>query len=183
MTTTVKNFIGIPVDMDELHHGRGRATEQLGQEEFRELITPVLEAGVSVRWDQYTPYFNDGDVCEFTIYSPRFHTDDIDEDSDQGEYDDGYVFLYDVRIEGGEEVKHQEERVLDSNRWNGYRMVYSEVKTGRVFDKHPAYHAMKEFSHAMDQGKFESLLYETFGDHALITVSADGIVKEFYDHE
>lgn len=36
-------------------------------------IVPSLTA---VRWDQYTPYFNDGDTCEFSVHSPEYQLDE-----------------------------------------------------------------------------------------------------------
>lgn len=41
----------------------------------------------SFKWDQYTPYFNDGDTCYFIRYKTavRFNTK-VDEDYDEEEY-------------------------------------------------------------------------------------------------
>lgn len=41
------------------------------KESFKQFfeINPSITAVV---WDQYTPYFNDGDTCEFTVYDPSF---------------------------------------------------------------------------------------------------------------
>jgi len=45
--------------------------QQQFKDSFKELVPklfenfPLLE---SVQWDQYTPYFNDGDTCEFSIH-------------------------------------------------------------------------------------------------------------------
>lgn len=46
---------------------------------------PELEA---VKWTQYTPYFNDGDACEFSVNEPRFRTTGAPEDV--GYYEDGF---------------------------------------------------------------------------------------------
>lgn len=47
---------------------RKELTDQL-RKEFPALLAPLFEKypGVkNVRWTQYTPYFNDGDTCEFS---------------------------------------------------------------------------------------------------------------------
>lgn len=51
----------------------------------------------SFRWNQYTPYFNDGDVCYFNRYQTevRFNTK-VDEDYDEEEY---------IHYSGNKEIK------------------------------------------------------------------------------
>jgi len=55
---------------DEFRKTSDRASAQISQVLVRSFNSvfvkhPILE---SVRWTQYTPYFNDGDVCEFGVY-------------------------------------------------------------------------------------------------------------------
>ena len=53
------------------------ASKQLG-DSIKDLIrnTPGVEA---VQWDQHTPYFNDGEPCEFIRYDFQFKLDGQDE--------------------------------------------------------------------------------------------------------
>ncbi len=46
---------------------------------------PELKA---VRWQQYTPYFNDGDACVFNVRELYFQVDGTPEDA--GDYGDGF---------------------------------------------------------------------------------------------
>lgn len=50
---------------------------------------------VAVRWAQYTPYFNDGDACHFTLHQVylKFSSDvePNQEDGDIEDEDDGFV--------------------------------------------------------------------------------------------
>lgn len=48
----------------------------------------------AVRWRQYTPYFNDGDACEFSVHEMRVRFGD---DNESGDYEDGFVESWDVR--------------------------------------------------------------------------------------
>mgnify|MGYP001569417103 CR=1 FL=1 len=74
-----------------------KARIEEGKKEFKELFTEFFEAYPEVtalRWRQYTPYFNDGDSCEFSI-GELFATAhpikaDGDTESEDGDYDDGY---------------------------------------------------------------------------------------------
>jgi hypothetical protein len=42
----------------------------------------------SIRWNQYTPYFNDGDPCVFSVKDLYYKPEGGDEDG--GDYEDGY---------------------------------------------------------------------------------------------
>lgn len=57
---------------------------------------PTVEA---IRWEQYTPYFNDGDACEFGVNdfvvkmaNPAEGSEEDEDDSDDDEDDDGFVY-------------------------------------------------------------------------------------------
>lgn len=54
----------------------------------REVFEKVPEVQ-SIRWQQYTPYFNDGDACEFSVNDPSYKFDGVDEEA--GDYGDGYI--------------------------------------------------------------------------------------------
>jgi hypothetical protein len=58
----------IKAEMAAFDAKRKELTEQL-KNDFPALLAPLFEKypGVkNVRWTQYTPYFNDGDACEFS---------------------------------------------------------------------------------------------------------------------
>lgn len=43
---------------------------------FKEALDDVLKTGISkIKWRQYTPYFNDGEACVFTVHEPIFYID------------------------------------------------------------------------------------------------------------
>lgn len=181
MSTKITNFMGIPIEHDGISKTRHDSTAQWDGSKLEELLRPVLEAGVTVRWSQYTPYFNDGEVCEFSVGEPRFHTADMEEES--GDYGDGYLNTFDVKLKGGKEVTYERRQRDKPNSWGYTSYEYVEVPTGREFPKHPAFDLMEAFESAMNRGHFEELLYDVFGDHAVVTVTAEKVVKEFYDHE
>jgi hypothetical protein len=90
-----KNFLGIPVvgDIEE-------ADKRPNQKPVEEL-SPYLEAVFAddsieaIRWEQYTPYFNDGDPCVFGICEPRFALKDEAPNADESDYGDEFFSLYD----------------------------------------------------------------------------------------
>lgn len=76
----------------EFDEKRQELTAQL-KKDFPALLAPLFEKypGVkNVRWTQYTPYFNDGDACEFSSnagYADLNYDgyEDQDEDEDESE--------------------------------------------------------------------------------------------------
>lgn len=53
-----------------------------------------------IRWAQYTPYFNDGDSCEFIVGDIYFRLENSPEDA--GDYRDGFQHTYDIKKVLGE---------------------------------------------------------------------------------
>lgn len=54
----------------------------------------------SLRWTQYTPFFNDGDPCVFGVHGLTFKAEgaadeEETEDAEETEYGDGYLCEYD----------------------------------------------------------------------------------------
>ncbi len=52
-----------------------------------------LPASVNaVRWTQYSPHFNDGEPCTFSVNEPYFDVEGVDEDSEgwYSDYEDGF---------------------------------------------------------------------------------------------
>lgn len=49
-----------------------QTVSEQGKEFLKELFQPLFDTGLieKVHWVQYTPYFNDGDACEFGVNEP-----------------------------------------------------------------------------------------------------------------
>lgn len=64
--------------------------EQWTAEQFLSVVDDILAVpGVdSIRWRQYTPYFNDGEPCEFSVHDVQVKL--VDGDPEGGDYEDGY---------------------------------------------------------------------------------------------
>lgn len=126
----------------EFHKGLGRLFETY----------PQIE---TIRWNQYTPYFNDGDVCEFSV--------NVDPD-------------YGLTINGTERDEFCEfDKVEDSNTWSGYR--YDRRITNP--DMYNLFEPVSDFLSAFG----EDYMKQAFGDHAEITIDRQGVTVERYDHD
>lgn len=135
-----------------------KAASDLLQSEFKKVIvmffTHCPEVNV-IKWTQYTPYFNDGDTCEFSVNDPVFsNTTDVENLSVYGEY-------------GGDDAD-----------------VWCECGSRRMNDApahlHEYIRALDKF---LLSKELESVMKDVFGDHATVTVTREGIEVEEYDHD
>ena len=116
----------------------------------------------SVSWNQYTPYFNDGDTCQFSSNTDYLKVN--------GEYAEEFNTLNPVIVE-------------NYGTWNREKRVYE----GRVEKPNPNYN--KTLSDAVDKmseflGIFDDDFYKSqFGDHVTVTITDNGVDSEDYDHE
>lgn len=171
-----KTVLGLPVHGEPIFN-RTPPGDQWGEEEFSRLLRPLIESDdiAAIRWTQFTPYFNDGDVCEFSLGDVSFKVDPDDDES--GDNGDGFLDAWDAAIKGGQETRYvrgpaRDHWGLPETRWEPH---------GPVYPQHPQYEAMKEFNDHM--WRFESYLYDLFGDHAAVTVHKDRIEVEYYEHD
>jgi len=76
------------------------AVRSVGKDDFWDLFKPLFEKYpfvVAVKWKQFTPYFNDGDVCRFSVREMFFKLQDTAEDA--GDYEDGFDYSYGLKGE------------------------------------------------------------------------------------
>lgn len=165
MTT---NFLGIPVHGD-ITRGATR-TEQKPIEDLQPILQAVLDDPTIVEfgWRQYTPYFNDGEPCEFGVSGTWVRTT-ADKDAEEDELEMwGHRSLGEVTTEWAENP--------DTGR---------REKSGETYEgpDRARYDRCKALEKAVEGGAFEHVLLEAFGDHAEVTVRRTGIEVEFYSHD
>lgn len=167
---SARNFLGIPVQGD-ITRGEFRV-EQKPIEELQPILQAVLDDPTIVEfgWRQYTPYFNDGDPCTFSVHGTWVRTT-ADEDADEYELE-----MWSHRslgeIKGGEWVS-------DPDRPGRNKRVGAQYEG----PDEARYQRCKALESAIEGGAFEDVLLDAFGDHANVTVRRDGIEVEFYDHD
>lgn len=173
-----RNFLGIPIEGD-VYQSRSNS-RQRPVEELQPLLRAVLDDPTvyDFGWRQYTPYFNDGDTCEFGIHgmwlrtvedAERFTANDEDEnDFDVWEYEigSGHPSL-------GREYSRWDHEVTQGRRLEG---EYEGPDKAR-------YERCCALSRAIEGGEFKNVLYNLFGDHASITFRKDKIVVDEYSHD
>ena len=161
-TETPTTIEGRPIT-GEISKGDGRSAEQWDAPKFLEMLDAVLNVpGVlSVMWRQYTPYFNDGDVCEFSAYGfaveitdpPAGHEPDYERYDNDSDTDHPYFDTY----------------------------TFYDYVDGVRTPNHPVFEPLSALGDASDH--FLTVLYDHFGDHAIVTATRDGFTVETYEHD
>lgn len=168
MTDDLKIDRPISGDISRTHHN---TAVQYTPAEFLAEIDRALETpGVrGLVWEQYTPYFNDGEPCEFSVREVRaLLEDDNGEHDDELEYGEGWSSydVYDYRNNGASPWSGE----LDKVDWK----TLPGGADGRT---------IYELLHTFKTASWEDVAQTNFGDHAQVTATADGFSVEYYDHE
>lgn len=152
-----KEAFGLPISGDVNYYNDNVTVEQWPIERLQPYISAMLqdEDVVKFGWVQYTPYFNDGEACNFGIHGVFAVTTDTQAKTKE------YEFF-------GEE---------EFNRWD------HEIRSYAYGDspKSPEHHI--QFMEQIESGHYHQALEKTFGDPAVVTITREGIDLEYYSHD
>ena len=142
------------------------------QELFKETTKEFFEKNPSVTaiiWTQYTPYFNDGDSCEFSVGKPYFtnaNEEQMEDITSCGEYEgeDDNVWSETDWIFCGDSsyAKHRREQ-----------MNFEGVDPASI----------DRFSTLIQSDDMEDVMAEMFSNHVRIVATRDGFEVDDYDHD
>jgi hypothetical protein len=133
---------------------------------------------LSVSWNQYTPYWNDGDTCEFSA-----NTDYVTIETDK---ELGTEFTALASCDDEEELK-------TSWRLSGVSInslgIYWDKKS-KAYKNDPAFpptltplrDTLQQIYHLLDCMEDDGLR-DAFGDHAQVTIRRTGITTKEFEHE
>lgn len=154
-----KTFMGLPVE------GSIGNWSPIPQSPIEELYVYFKNAfdhdGVkAIMWEQYTPGWNDGEPCEFSIRDPKVTTNKV---------------VADAWINGTE--PDMSEAYPDRTGDNDY---YDEWEF-ESYSGHPDGEHVNKISIPVADGRFEDALRAKFGNDIKIIVTVDRVVTEEYD--
>lgn len=199
MTTTDqhRNFLGIPIEGDITRGERRVAQRPLS--DLAPLIRAVLDDPTmhSFGWTQYTPYFNDGDACIFSVGEPWFKTvDDARKAGQLDENEEGYAWLGKEHGEGEDDEEDDDTDYDDLDSFtlttygDGHPSLGKREGTGwaaepgaYVGPDEARYDRVYALNTAINSGAFEDVFLEAFGDHCSVVVTATGITVDEYSHD
>ena len=161
------------------------------QQEIAKAFAEVPEEIVSLAWTQYTPWFNDGEACEFGVNCPYVLTQKLvdDEDLDTSDYWDWLEFYGDW----SEDVQYRrvENPDFDPNEPESYRNSktvskrFNDVPESEWKITPDAWDAAKPLATFIESST--DLMRAAFGDHVKVTLSRgdNGVVNvtvDEYEH-
>lgn len=141
---------------------------------FKESVRMVFKSSPDLQlivWTQYTPYFNDGEECVFSVNSPTFSnaTGDDADNIQWGEYDGDNPDVW-----AAEDIGY----VLSSN-YAGYAELKAKLAKSDLDIE-----MLVKFSQIIQSDYMEDCMKASFGDHVRITIDRDLNIKvEEYDHD
>lgn len=108
-----------------------------------------------ISWTQYSPFFNDGEECVFSVHEPQFAN-----------------FIPDADSCGYSLEAEEEGQWVYGDRWD---------RSGDgVPDSIPEADAIASF---IQSSEVEDLMQDMFGNHVRVIVTAEGIETTDYDHD
>jgi hypothetical protein len=160
-----RSFMGIPVEGDIYDRSR-EFVEQRPIEDLYDEFQAAFASGVkAITWNQYTPYFNDGDTCEFSV----------------GEY---YVTTSDAVAASWlqDEYPDAEDSDGDGSYYDYQKPWYSSYSKTEY--PHPDGISIQDWPElSIQQGAYELAMLSTFGDHTQVVVTPTRVIQFEYDHE
>jgi hypothetical protein len=130
--------------------------KEKAQKAFNEAVQQFFQDNPEVRmihWVQYSPYFNDGDECVFSVHEVRCTNGTPDDMDYMG-----------VDMELSQEAEQEGKWVYPE--WRG------PERDIKGFDE------LASFINSQ-----EDMMHEMFGNHAQVIITRDGISVEEYSHD
>lgn len=156
-----------PIDGD-ITSGAKKRYDQVSPEEFLAVVDEILATpGVrAIGWQQYTPYFNDGEPCEFSV-------NELALDLDPAIYGE---------VEG-EAYGLPEDRNFVTD-WDIYTYPERGNYTNRKYELNGVdTRPLKEIFAKWESSRYENVALDSFGDHAVVVATPEGFSVDFYDHD
>lgn len=144
-----------------------RMIQEFGEQAIKEYLREFWEKNPtikSIKWQQYTPYFNDGDACEFSVYEVGGFIEGLSE-PDDGDYEDGHLDSWSIMYKY----------------WDKISTMDRDIREDWITEKHPEYAALKKLNEIWSNN--EIALLSVFGDHVQITADRDKIQVEEHSHD
>ena len=177
-----------------------KTATQRGQQLFKNAVAALFDENPeleSFSWKQFTPYFNDGDTCYFSVKEWSLEVNDLSEE-DMYEYDLILQNTPESIAQIKTEIQELEEQIkkMPVSEFADYKSPGSQLRNkvsnlksnlpdDESITKEEAqkkvnlFNSISELVFAFD----EDMMLSLFGDHAQIIVTKDNIEVEHYHHE
>jgi hypothetical protein len=177
-TETRMTYLGVPF-VSEVNPSGHRRTPQRPIEELEPLLIAVLQDPVisAFGWTQYTPYFNDGEPCIFSVGTPWFTTVGGRQPDEEDERGWGFE-------EDSFTISHHPTLGHQPSRFGYVADVYQRTWEGEYVGEHEqSWKRCRALSDAIESEAFDDALLAKFGDHAQVVIRPSGITVSDYSHD
>lgn len=163
------------------------------QGEFNEIIKLFFEECPKVQavvWSQYTPYFNDGDECVFSVNEPSFVTKNFDREDllNPYEYEDadeyGSLIVPSYVGDWQAAIEHSRSDMSKPNVSDWAKNYYPKhiATLEQLQQDFPGYDTkIKAFANLLSEN--EDMLREVYGDHVAVYLTPTEVIVDEYDHD
>lgn len=158
MTDKMKNILTEVNSAKEEYEAAVKSVSKKVEKSLQELVADT-DGLVAIRWAQYTPHFNDGDACEFSVHEPYFKFEDTGDDA--GDYEDGFISSYDLDYDWDNASRGKRYKTED-HAAKGKLMESIESVFGEIDDK---------------------IFLNLFDDGYQVTVNENSTEVEDFDHD
>lgn len=142
------------------------------QELFKDTTKEFFAGNPSITavvWTQYTPYFNDGDTCEFSVGEPTFTNAPDPENVHYGDYDGDAEDVF----------------AVDNPRWalTCDREYYKETQDAIAKAGGIDVDSCEAFSRMIQSSAMEDVMLAMFDNHVKVIATREGFSVDEYDHD
>lgn len=176
-------LFGMPIKGGKIH-GRN-VVEQKPLDDLKQVFLDLLADPnvVEFGWTQYTPHFNDGDICEFSVGQSWVRTVSDGEDADHFDLEVGdfHPSLGTQRCVAGKLTEEERQAYRTENHTS-----YAPVDKWERIPQECKYPETAELASKLTDiqlGCYENAMLEAFGDHAEVTVTREGFQIDEYYHD
>jgi hypothetical protein len=149
--------------------------------------TPRCQA---ITWTQYTPYFNDGEECTFSVNDIYFVENGFDPDERMSPYDYEYtdeesgIKTINVGAQHGD-IEYYRNAALKydegSNNYEYYLDRADKIEKTLAEDNDGTLERCNMMKNVINSN--EDLMRALFGDHCAVYLTRDGSIVDEYSHE
>jgi predicted nucleic acid-binding Zn-ribbon protein len=163
--------------------------EQQAHKESSKLITKGFKALFkkhpdlkSFSWNQYTPYFNDGDECVFGAYTDHVSINGSDEAESTYEVRRFLDTLHNPKKAINKLQKQIEEQKKEKYSYDYLEEQIKAIENGSIEETRNKLAILEDIDQILCTVNNDTYK-EIFGDHVTVTVTKDGWTTESYEHD
>lgn len=130
--TLLKNFNELNARIAAARKEMGSKSKVLIEAVAKQFLDKCPEV-TGVHWTQYTPYFNDGDTCEFGVNEYCFHILDEDNDEVESFYESTELYTQVDLDKALEKLEEAKVYVANPEAWRNNYLKEYQAKWGRAY--------------------------------------------------